>query len=182
MNSLQQLDKHAVVRQSQIIIGGLCAGIVFFLLIVLVFLGARVQPFDHQAVISFVMAAMAVTLLPLRLIVPGVVVSTACQRMAQHQPAQTAVEQAAAEQDERQLLPIYLTKTIIGAAILEAGAFANLVAFLLEGQVYSLGLAILCLLGIVVVFPTQRGVSEWLEAQIRRINEFRAAGPRHRSL
>ena len=50
--------------------------------------------------------------------------------------------------DEGKLLAVYQSKTILGAAILEGGAFANLVAYLLEGQVYSIVLAVLFMLGI----------------------------------
>ena len=67
----------------------------------------------------------------------------------------------------------FLTKTIVGAAILEGGAFGNLVAYMLDGQIYSLVLAVLGIIGILAGFPTRRGVDEWLERQLRRVKEMR---------
>ena len=76
-----------------------------------------------------------------------------------------------AKTDEGKLMQMFLTKSIIGAAILEGGAFANLIAFMLDGQIYSLVIAILFALGILMSFPTRNGMSEWLDNQMRRLQE-----------
>jgi hypothetical protein len=162
-----------VLRINQIIIGGLVVGVVFFMVIVLAFLGARVQPLDPQAIVSIVMAAFALMMLPARFAVPGLIVSSNCRKIAQGtwQPRQQPGA-AIPDTDEGKLLQLFQVKTIVGAALLEGAAFGNLVAFLLEGQVYSLALAVLFALGILVGFPTRSGLSEWLETQQRRLNEY----------
>ena len=66
-----------ILRTSQVIIGALVSGVVFFLIVVVFVLGNGVQPWDGQAVTSFAMAGFAVVMLFLRAIVPGVVVSAA---------------------------------------------------------------------------------------------------------
>ena len=164
-----------VLRTQQIIIGALATGVLFFLVIVTVFLGARVQPFDTTAMISMVMAAFAVSSLPLRLFVPGLVVRSSCQRIADGTWAagRRQPHMPVPETDEGKLAAVFVTKTIIGAAILEGGAFANLIAFMLEGQVYSLVLAVLFMFGILLAFPTRNGLSEWLDTQLRRLQEVR---------
>ncbi len=165
-----------LLRTAQLITFALATGVILFLVIVTVFLGARVQAFEEGAMISFAMAAIAVVAIFARLFVPGLVVNSSCQRIATGtfviNPGQSNT--VLPDTDEGKLLQVFLIKTIIGAAILEGGAFGNLVAFMLEGQIYSIVLAIICLLGVVVAFPTRSGLSEWLESRQRRLSEFRS--------
>ncbi len=165
-----------LLRTAQLIIGALASGVFFFLIIVTLFLGARVQPFDVSAMISLVMAGFALASIPTRLLVPGLVVNTNCRKIAQGTwvSVQRQPNAPLPETDEGKLLQVYLSKTIIGAAILEGGAFANLVAFMLEGQIYSIVLAVLLLLGILAAFPTRTGLTEWVESHLRRVQEFRS--------
>ena len=83
------------------------------------------------------------------------------------------------DSEQAKLLMLLNTTTIVGAALLEGAAFANLVAFMLEGQVYSLILAALMLVGILLAIPTRRRVEDWLEVQSRRIQEFRQMAGLH---
>ncbi len=161
-----------ILPQAQIIIGALAAGVVSFLIIVIVFLGAHVEPFDPGAIVSMVMAAFALTVILVRLFIPGTIVSSGCRKIAQGTWTSTQPNIATPDTNEGKLLQLFLTKTIIGAALLEGGAFGNLVAFMIEGQIYSIILAVLFLLGILIGFPTRRGLAEWLETQLRRVQEI----------
>ena len=122
-----------------------------------------------------VMAAFAIGSIPLRLFVPGLVVRSSCQRIADgtwtsgHRQPHMRIP----ETDEGKLTAVFLTKTIIGAAILEGGAFANLIAFMLEGQVYSLVLAVLLPVRHSARLPHTYRLSEWLDTQLRRLKEVR---------
>ena len=156
-------DEYAGFLQTlRIIIGALTAGVLFFLIIVIVFLRAAPQPLDAQAIVSMTLAAFALSCIPARLFVPGLIVSASCQKIAEGTwslPARQS-NQPLPDTDEGKLLAVYQSKTILGAAILEGGAFANLVAYLLEGQIYSIVLAVLFMLGILAAFPTSRGLHD----------------------
>ena len=75
--------------------------------------------------------------------------------------------------DDEKLLLAFLQKTVLGGAVLEGAACANLVAFLLEGQVYSIALGFLLLMAILAGFPARGGMEEWLERAARQVQEIR---------
>jgi hypothetical protein len=61
----------------------------------------------------------------------------------------------------------YQRRLIVRCAMFEAGAFVNLTAYMLEGQVYSLVIALVLWLAILMQFPTVGRVTEWLERHER---------------
>ncbi|QDU58415.1 hypothetical protein [Aeoliella mucimassa] len=61
----------------------------------------------------------------------------------------------------------YQSTLIVGCALFEGAAFFNLIAYMLEGQLYSLVIAALLMLCILSRFPTVAKVEEWLEARLR---------------
>ncbi len=65
------------------------------------------------------------------------------------------------------LAGLYQTTTIVAAAFLEGAAFMNVVAFLLEGNPISLGLAIGLAMGILAMFPSGQRIATWVEMQLR---------------
>jgi hypothetical protein len=69
-----------------------------------------------------------------------------------------------------------MTKTIIGAALLEGSAFACGVAYLLEGHPLALAGAAVCTIGVALHFPTTSGVTSWIDAHERRIAEEKELG------
>jgi uncharacterized membrane protein (DUF485 family) len=167
-----------VLRQGQVIIGALTAGILLFMLIILFVLGTGFEPLAADALISIVMAALAIGVVPARLVVPGLIITANCQQIARETPAAQEQSPSASEPapDEGKLLQAYLATTIVGAAFLEGAAFGNLVAFMLEGQIYSLLFAILFMLGILAGIPTADRLSDWLRGQQRRVQEMRSLG------
>ncbi len=170
------MDRSGLIRTGQIIVGALAAGVLFFLVIVIGVLGSPMRPLDPQAVVSLVMAALAIACIPARLIVPVLIVNVGCQKIARGgrtSPSHT-VHATLPNTDEGNLLQLFMTKLIVGCAILEGAAFGNLVAYMLEGQLYSLALAIVCTIGMLAAFPTRSGVDEWLERHVRRVKELRS--------
>lgn len=172
----------ATVRTLQIIVMALAAGVFTFGLVVFFRPGGGLKPLDPQAIISIVMAVISLSLIPSRFIVPAAILRSGRQRIARgSEPVATrrGVGSPLPDSEQAKLLVLLHTTTIIGAALLEGAAFANLTAFMLEGQVYSLVLAGLLLLGIVSAIPTRNRVEAWLDVQTRRVQEVRQMGGLH---
>ena len=166
----------ATVRTLQIIAMALAAGVFTFGLVVFLRPGGGLKPLDPQAIISIVMAVISLSLIPSRFIVPAAILRSGRQRIARgSEPVVTrrSAETHMPDSEQAKLLMLLHTTTIVGAALLEGAAFANLTAFMLEGQVYSLVFAALMLLGIVLAIPTRNRVDAWLDAQTRRVQEVR---------
>ena len=68
---------------------------------------------------------------------------------------------------------VYMTRTIVAAALIEGAAFMSIVAYMLEGSTVALGLAVALVAGILLHFPTASRVVGWIEAQVRRVEEER---------
>ncbi len=165
-----------LVRTAQIIVAALVAGVLIFAGVVY-FMNMGGQPLQGQPMISMVMAALGGTLIVARFFVPGLMVQSSCRSIADGtwKPAKSNQPGYVPPSNDRErLLAVYLTKTIIGAALLEGGAFANLVAYLLEGQWYSLVFGIALALAIAAGMPTQTGVESWVDRQLRQIEEIRS--------
>jgi hypothetical protein len=77
--------------------------------------------------------------------------------------------QDAENRDARSLLPVYQTKTIISAAMFEGLGFFGTIAYLVEGNPISLGLAVLMILGVAGHFPTPGRIVGWVERQLEAI-------------
>lgn len=71
-------------------------------------------------------------------------------------------------------LQTYQTTLIVGAAVFEGGAFFNLMAYMLEGQIVSVAIAGVLMLFILLLFPTVGRVQEWLTNRERREKEHEA--------
>ena len=66
---------------------------------------------------------------------------------------------------------------IVGLALLEGSAFMALLAYLLEGQTWVLGLAAGVLALMAVRFPTRASVLAWLERQADALAALRDSPP-----
>lgn len=136
----------AQVRTMQIIVGAMAMGCVMFAIVVLTIL--QPQPVNGQPMIAYIAAAFGLAGLVAGTVVPRV--------MAGSQPATAGG---------------YQTSLIIGLALYEGAAFFNLVAYMLEGQMYSLAVAVVLIAAIVMSLPTVGGVQDWIDARSRREEE-----------
>ena len=84
-------------------------------------------------------------------------------------PRQQTGSADAPERDARYLLPVYQTKTIVSAAMFEGLGFFATIAFLVEGNPISLGVAVAMILGVAAHFPTQGRVVAWVQRQLEAI-------------
>jgi hypothetical protein len=72
-----------------------------------------------------------------------------------------------------ELLPLFQTQLIIGAALVEGGAFFATVAYTIEHQYLALGVAGALLAVLISKFPTVDRVNVWLDENLSRLNEMR---------
>jgi hypothetical protein len=75
--------------------------------------------------------------------------------------------------DEAKLVTVYQTKMIIGSALLEGGAFANLLGAMLSGHMVSWILSAVLWLGMIIDFPTRGRVERWVESKLAWIRDER---------
>lgn len=174
MTSNQLPTKSAVLRTSQIIVLALCSGILFFGILAVVINGLPVEIFRSGAVVSLVMAVFGLSMLITRFIVPGAMAAQAWRQIVEQEDGSTADMLGSLADDAPRINQAFLTTTIVGSAILEGGALGNLVAYLAEGQLYSLVLAGVLLLGILAGFPTRNTYDNWLARQRQRASDFQS--------
>jgi hypothetical protein len=75
----------------------------------------------------------------------------------------------AAERDARYLLPVYQMKTITSAAMFEGLGFFATIAYLIERNPISLGIAAAMILGVAAHFPTQGRIIGWVNGQLEAV-------------
>ena len=67
------------------------------------------------------------------------------------------------------LYPAYLIQMIVGAAQIEGAAFFVLVSYMLDGQLWSMGLVVALLAMMAVSFPSMERVDAWADDQLRAL-------------
>ena len=161
-----------VTIASQIIVLSLAAGVVFFGAVAL-WIGAQ-EKAGEEAIVTYVMAALAVLAVAARLLIPALVASQGRKAMVAgvSQPPGQPPTSPATQRGGLEL--VYQTKTIVGSALLEGAAFANLIAYMIEGQMLSVVMSVLLLFGILLGFPTAGRIAAWVDDQQRLIEEEQA--------
>jgi hypothetical protein len=160
-----------VTRTLQIIIGALCAGAVSFLAFVLV--AAPPPAAEVGATLSIIGVAFAAMVTAAAAIVPRILAVQNRAKMV-HGGATTSSEHTGAPGgDVGSLLGDFQVRRIIAGALLEGGAFFNLVAYQIERQTYTLGIVAALLLGLVTLVPLRPLVEQWLERELRTVKELR---------
>jgi len=163
-----------VVRVAQIIILALAGGVCAFGAFALFAMKGPQEEGEAAKFIPLAMAAFAAALVVARIVVPMVVVSQARRGIASGKwPARPQPGAQVPETDSGRLAVLFMNKTLIGSAILEAAAFANVFAFWTDGEWYNFGIAVAMLAGILIAFPTHSGVSSWIDRQTRLVREER---------
>jgi hypothetical protein len=171
-------------RQARIIIGALVAGVAIFLGIATVVdlrpgaaAGADAgrggppppQPAaDVGRVITWLAVGFAALTLPLSFIMPGVITSQNRRAIAAGKAAPAPDPHFGVDtnqSDTGRLAGVYMTQLIVGAAQAEGAAFFAGVAYMLGKDPIALGAAIVMVAAILVRFPTDRRVAQWIERQ-----------------
>lgn len=157
----------AQLRVMQIITTAMLAGIVLFLGVVLVLhqLGHFAEPALQPSLLSLIAAIQFILIFAAWLFLPGIILRQGVYRMARQVANPTG--------QIGRLLALKQTTSIIACALMEFGAYLALIAYLMERQHYTLGIALACLLMIVVTFPTHNRLNRWLTDQQDRIDMLR---------
>ncbi len=156
-NAPQPVSPESVGRTAMIITGALIQGVVIFASVAyFIGKGEPVQP----PMISFIGAGTALMMVVMRFVLPTVIVNG----------AKAKLKEASDTDLMSQLASLYVTKTVVGMALLEAGAFFNLVAYVADKQLWSYGV-VAFLLGVMAIsFPSQGQFESWAEEMKRDLN------------
>ena len=158
----------------RIIIFSLITGVLMYAVVIVFFIQPEEPPEGSH--LALILAGFAVVMIAPRAIVPAIIVSAARRRLMQGTWRNTGGQSAhrVPQTDAGRLIETYMTSSIVAGALMEGPAFANLVAYQIERQPYSLVVAGLLVVGIAFLFPIRTVVDGWIERQLRRINEERS--------
>ncbi len=168
----------AVVMTLRIIIVALAAGLLMFMVVVTVLVPAQMAPKPAldvgnppvvsadkaMPVLTVAAIAGAAILLPLSVAIPGIVSDAQRRKLASTK---------ASADDVPALIRAYQTKLIMAAALTEAPGFLALVAYMLERNPITLGLALIIIAFILIRFPIRARVEQWLDGQLDRLQNER---------
>lgn len=140
-----------VVRTMQIITVAMAKGVLLFGLVV--YFAMRPDGVAPNPLLQYIGYLLAVVTATLSFVVPRVITNS------QSPTPET-----------------YQTGLIIGLALLEGAAFFNVIAYMIEGQPLSLGVAAILAVMILVRLPTIGGVEDWIESRRRQQSDREAFG------
>lgn len=142
------IDPVQGIRVAQIIWAALIMGVVCFTGVALIMKGEPQAP-----MIAYLAAGFAAINIGVKFVVPGMIVRTQLQKLPAGSP----------EDLNARLFPIFQTRMIVGLALLEGAAFFNLIAYLTEKQIWTLGIVGLLVLMMVMMFPTLNQFESWVD-------------------
>jgi hypothetical protein len=167
-----------VTRTMQIIVGALAGGVVMFFVAVLVITSDNPPKPPDTPILSYMAVAAALAAILVATLFPGLVLRSQRQAILNGKPALEAGPKGGQplSEAEQQLMPFlggYQTALIIRSAILEGAAFFCLIAYMQEGQLWSLVCAGVLLLFVLAGMPTRSRVEDAVERERRAIEELR---------
>jgi hypothetical protein len=159
-------ERRKMVLTSQIIVAALVAGCLFFLLIVLFIVPGSLGDWDlgPGKPLTCVVLVMAFGILAVRIIVPGAITARMLRQLSQREAKQP---------DWKDLFGVYQTTLIIKAAMLEGATFLLLIMHIVEHSPWTLALAVVFLLMLLMHVPTPSRVDDFVERQSRVVKEQR---------
>lgn len=157
----------------RILHGALCAGVAVFLVIVLVLrLAGGMNKPPPIPLITYVAAAFTLIMLMVSFALPTMMEANWRRQLAPGKSPFTGAQGAGMPADPfSRWAGLYQTRLIVRMALLEGAAFFALIAYLLEGQPLSLGLAGGLLFAMLGLFPTRAGIEAWVETQRSRMEQ-----------
>jgi hypothetical protein len=180
LTEIQREYVRKVLPTMQIIVGALTAGVVMFLVTVLLIGpangGPPVDPFITYLGVGFSLIVGVTWIVVPRLIGGQLRRSIVDGRWRTMTPVGSNAEVLG---DVPALTSAYQTRMIISCAMLEGIAFLNLVAYMLERRPISLAVAGILILMLLGHFPTFGRVRNWLEDELATIKQLRALGSQH---
>lgn len=148
------------VRVMQIIVAAMALGIVSFMGITIFIRLSQQQAPPEMPVLTYIALGYTPIALVLQAILPGMMAAARSQTPER-------LEGLAGKGDEvpdvGSLCATYQTLLIISMAIIEGAAFLALIAYLVDGNVLTLGAALVLLAVLLAKFPTVSRVERWIE-------------------
>ncbi|MGW8257562.1 MAG: hypothetical protein ACWGMZ_08765 [Thermoguttaceae bacterium] len=167
------------VRVMQIIIGAMFFGCLTFLIIA-AFLAAGQHRAVEQPMVTYIALAMAVMIIVPFIVVPRIIVAQGRKKMLREtSPGANKSAEQRKELEARRagaLVELYQTKTIVSGALLEGTIFFLTIAYMIEGSPLSVVPAIVLMLVLIAQMPTTGRVANWIQRQLRLIDEERSFG------
>jgi hypothetical protein len=154
-------------RTTQIIIFALCAGVAAYMAVAVALRDAE----QEAGPLPVAGIAMAVCCGAAALVLPPFINNQQREALARRLDPQTG--RPIDGDDASLILGNWQVRKIIRGALLEGAAFFNVFVYQTGGPDYSLAIAVLLLVGLAALFPLRRLVEEWLEGELRTINELR---------
>ena len=170
-------EEHArrVVRVVQIIVASLATGLIVFAGIAMSLRMNQQQqqpPQQQQQPQDDFLAYFAVGFAVVMLGVRRIVGSSTVTRHRKNIAAGTAVipgpgrAPLSSATDGDRLLFAFQQKTIIESAMVEGPAFFTVIAYLITGEAWLLGVGAVLLAALIVLFPTYERVEDWVKYQL----------------
>jgi hypothetical protein len=175
-------DLRGRIRVMQIIAAAMLVGVLFFLGFVLFQVhvqnrGPNQTPPGQLPWISLLAVAMLAIQAPLALALPTIQARTAVRQIgAGTWRPQPGRDPSAYASDAGKLMAVRQTSMIIALALLEGVAFLGCIAYLLEAQPLALAVVAVCVVLMLLNFPTRGRVEAWLERQTAALEEMRLRG------
>jgi len=170
------------VRMAQIIVLALVGGCVMFLAVALMASGGGGRDGQETPTLVYVAILLTAGAILARLVVPAAIMTRGRQQIAEGtwQVPGGRADAARLEEflektgDAGRLWLLFLTQTIIGAALLEGVAFFWIIVSLVTQSAFALGAGVVLIVGVLLHFPTKGRVRHWIEGQLRMVEEQRA--------
>lgn len=172
----QQSFLKKTVRTLQIIVAALVMGVCMFLSVVLLFeidlQGEEVPAQPFLAYFAVGTAGLAIVAWGL---VPGMVAGRVRDMIISNElGTSTFCQDRAAELgDVGAVASAYQVRVIVGAAILEAAAFFNLVAYMINGETINVAAAVVLAVVMLGAIPTYGRAEAWVEQELTTIEQLR---------
>ena len=163
-------DLSKMLLTMRIIWGALIGGPLFFLAIIVFVIKAghpfSAAPWQVTVPMGLMALVFAGMLLVLSFVIPDLTAANNRRQLARgNLPAAVSSSVKGPISETLALAVIYQTRLIVGLALLEGAAFFCMIVFLLEGSALSLIAALVLLLVEATRFPTEPGLSGWIEDQ-----------------
>ena len=181
----------SLLNTIRIIVGGLTAGPLIFMVIVLFMVQTGRNPAAdggaEMPLVTYMALAWAGIAIPVRMIVVRMIDSGNRRRIAdgtwqaptggqQQAPLAQLAQRLEHLGDAGKLLAVLNTRTIVGGAILEGCGFFSLIAYMIEQSPIALAAAIVMIVGVALHFPTKSSATHWIEDQLAAIEQLRQFG------
>ena len=153
------------ITQLKMVFAALIGGVVVFALVAIVPQGVSFNP--NLSLLSEMFLGMGGLLVVMSLVIPNIIVKSTIQQQLAEPQDQTSLSKT--DRAVPMLLQAWFVRSIVGASMLEAGVFMNLIAVMIDGHGANLIAAIVITAMITIFFPTENRVVEWIETQMSEL-------------